>query len=93
MGGSQNLDAAATIATALAKAAPGNARLQLLAGQALLSKGSLDEAREHLLSAAQADPRSDTAQVLLARLELARKNYRRRAATRRCERSPSAKAM
>ena len=38
-------------------------------------KGSLDEAHDHLARAAQADPRSPTAQVALARLELVRKNY------------------
>jgi tetratricopeptide (TPR) repeat protein len=75
MGGEQNLNAAATLATDMAKAAPTNAKLQLLAGEALMSKGSLDEAREHFLSAAKADPRSNAAQVFLARLELARKNY------------------
>jgi tetratricopeptide (TPR) repeat protein len=75
MGGAQNVDAAATLANDLATEAPGNARVQLLAGQAFLMKGSLDEALRHLQRAAQADPRSEAAQLTMARLELARKNY------------------
>jgi tetratricopeptide (TPR) repeat protein len=75
MGGQKNVDTAASLANDLAKEAPGNARVQLLAGQAFLMKGSLDEARDHLQRAAQVDLRSPTAQLALARLELLRKNY------------------
>jgi len=75
MGGAKNLDAAATLANDLAREAPANARVQLLAGQAFLMKGSLDDAHDHLVRAAQANPRSETAQVALARLEMLRKNY------------------
>jgi tetratricopeptide (TPR) repeat protein len=75
MGGAKNLDNAATLANGLAQEAPSNARVQLLAGQAFLMKGSLDDAHDHLARAAQADPRSLTAQVALARLEMLRKNY------------------
>ena len=55
MGGPQNLNAAADLASDLAKEAPTNGRMQLLAGQALLMKGNLDEALTHLQRAAQAD--------------------------------------
>ncbi len=75
MGGAQNLNTAATLANELATEAPNNARVQMLAGQAFLMKGSLDEARDHLQRAAQADPRSESAQLALAREELLRKNY------------------
>ncbi len=75
MGGAQNLNAAATLATDLVKEAPNNTRLQLLAGQALLLAGKVDEAYSHLQNAAQANPPSETAQLALARLEVARKNY------------------
>ena len=75
MGGAQNLNAAATLADDLSKEAPTNARIQLLAGQALLRKGRPDEALSHMQRAAQADPRSPTAQVAMARLELLRRNY------------------
>jgi tetratricopeptide (TPR) repeat protein len=75
MGGAKNLDTAATLANGLAQEAPSNSRVQLLAGQAFLMKGSLDDAHDHLARAAQADPRSLTAQVALARLEMLRKNY------------------
>lgn len=75
MGGAKNLEAAALLANDLAHETPGNARIQLLAGQAFLMKGSLNEAHDHLARAAQAEPRSPTAQLALARLELLRKNY------------------
>ncbi|MGB6944966.1 MAG: tetratricopeptide repeat protein [Bryobacteraceae bacterium] len=75
MGGAQNLSTAATLATALATESPANARLQLLAGQALLLAGKRDEALGHLQSSAQADPRLEAPQLVLARLELGRKNY------------------
>jgi tetratricopeptide (TPR) repeat protein len=75
IGGAQNLEAAATLANDLVKEAPGNARVQLLAGRALLMKGDLDNALTHLQHAAQADPRSPVAQLAMARLEVSRKNY------------------
>ncbi len=75
MGGAKNLDAAATLANDLAREFPTNTRVQLLAGQAFLMKGSLEDAHDHLARAAQADPRSVTAQLALARLEMLRKNY------------------
>ena len=75
MGGAKNLSAAAALADQLAKDTPNNARIQLLAGQASLLKGSLDAASVHLKRAAQDDPRSSAAQLALARLELLRKNY------------------
>jgi tetratricopeptide (TPR) repeat protein len=75
MGGPQNLNAAARVANDLAKEVPGNARVQLLAGQASLMKGNLDQAYEDLQRAARGDPRSEAAQLSLARLDLMRKNY------------------
>lgn len=74
-GGAENLTAAATLAKDLASEVPNNPKVQMLAGQAFLLKGSLDEARDHLLRAAQADPRSPAAQLALARLEMLKKNY------------------
>jgi tetratricopeptide (TPR) repeat protein len=75
MGGRQNLNTAAALADELAKAAPANPKLQLLAGQALLLKGNLDQALTHFQDAAKADPRSLVPQIALARVELLRKNY------------------
>ncbi len=75
MGGPQNLNAAADLASDLAKEAPTNGRMQLLAGQALLMKGNLDEAQTHLQRAAQAESLAEAAQISMARLELVRKNY------------------
>jgi tetratricopeptide (TPR) repeat protein len=75
MGGAKNLSDAAALADQLATDTPNNARIQLLAGQASLLKGSLDAASVHLKRAAQDDPRSSAAQLALSRLELLRKNY------------------
>ncbi|MGA2882808.1 MAG: tetratricopeptide repeat protein [Bryobacteraceae bacterium] len=75
MGGTQNLNAAANLANQLAKEVPANPRVQLLAGQASLLKGNLDQAYEDLQLAAREDPRSEATQLSLARLELLRKNY------------------
>ena len=75
MGGAQNVNAAADLANEVAKDAPGNPRVQLLAGQAYLMKGDLDQASTHFQRAAQADSSSPAAQLALARLELLRKNY------------------
>jgi tetratricopeptide (TPR) repeat protein len=74
-GGPQNLNAAATLANELATETPANAKVQMLAGQAFLMKGDMDNASTHLQRAAQADPRSVTARLALARLELLRKHY------------------
>jgi tetratricopeptide (TPR) repeat protein len=75
LGGAQNLATAATVAVNLAKEAPANARIQLLAGQALQMKGNPNEAFAYYQQAAKANPRLEAAQVALARLELLRKNY------------------
>ena len=75
IGGPQNVNAAVNLANDLAKEAPGNGRMQLLVGQALLQKGSLDEALIHLQRAAQAGALSEAAQLSMARLELLRRNY------------------
>jgi tetratricopeptide (TPR) repeat protein len=75
MGGKENVTAAADLANDLAKESPTNARLQMLAGRASLARGNVNEAFAHLQRAAQDDPRSTTAQLDLARLELLRKNY------------------
>jgi len=75
MGGSQNLSTAATLADGLSKDAPTNPRVQLLAGQAFLRKGDLNQALLHLQRAAQGDPGSPAAQLAMARLELSRRNY------------------
>jgi predicted Zn-dependent protease len=75
IGGAQNVSAAAALASDLAKNAPGNARIQLVAGQALLAKGDQDGAAARLQQAARADPRSTTPRLELARLDILRKKY------------------
>jgi tetratricopeptide (TPR) repeat protein len=75
MGGTENVNAAVLLATDLSKDAPTSGKIQLLAGQAFLLKGNLDEALTHLQRAAQADPGSENAQLAMARLELLRKHY------------------
>lgn len=75
IGGAQNVNAAADLATQAAKDTPGNPRVQLAAGQALMIKGNLDEAATHFQRAADEDTSSPAAQLALARLELLRKNY------------------
>jgi tetratricopeptide (TPR) repeat protein len=75
LGGAQNLSTAAALAGDLAKDAPANSRLQMLAGQTLIMKGDTDQAFTYFQQAAKADPRSLAAQMALARLEMLRKNY------------------
>jgi tetratricopeptide (TPR) repeat protein len=75
MGGAQNLNTAAMMAGELAKQAPANFRVQMLAGQTLLMKGNPDQAFTYFQEAAKADPRSPAPQMALARLELLRRNY------------------
>jgi tetratricopeptide (TPR) repeat protein len=75
MGGAQNFKTAATLAGDLAQESPGNPRVQLLAGQAFLASGNLNEASQHLQRAAQADPRSIAAQIGLAHVALLQKKY------------------
>lgn len=75
LGGRQNINAAADLANQLVKDTPGVPRIQLLAGQALLLKGDLDDAAAHFQRAAQQDTRSPAPQLALARLELLRRNY------------------
>jgi tetratricopeptide (TPR) repeat protein len=74
-GGDQNLAAAASLVGDLAKEVPANARLQMLAGQTLMRKGSPDQAMKYFEQAAKADPRTPAAQLALARLEMLRRNY------------------
>jgi len=74
-GGAQNLNTAGALAGDLAKEAPGNSRVQMLAGQTLLMKGDREQAFTYFQQAAKADPRSTAAQLALARVELMRKNY------------------
>jgi len=75
IGGAQNLTTAAALAGDLAKETPTNARVQMLAGQAALRKGTADQAFAYFQQAAKADPRLETAQLSLARMEMLRKNY------------------
>jgi tetratricopeptide (TPR) repeat protein len=75
MGGAQNLNTAAGLAGDLAKEAPANSRVQMLAGQTLLLKGNPDQAYTYFQQASRADVRSAAAQIALARLELTRRNY------------------
>jgi tetratricopeptide (TPR) repeat protein len=75
MGGAQNLTTAAVLAGDLAKEAPANLRVQMLAGQTLLLKGNPDQAFTYFQQAAKVDARSAAPQLALARLELLRRNY------------------
>lgn len=75
MGGVQNLNTAAVVAGELAKEAPANAKVQMLAGQTLLTKGNQDQAFAYFQDAAKADSTSPAPQLALARVELVRKNY------------------
>jgi tetratricopeptide (TPR) repeat protein len=75
IGGADNQKTAAALAKDLAKETPANANLQLMAGQAAMIAGNLDDAATFLQHAAQASPRSLAPQLALARLEVARKNY------------------
>ena len=75
MGGAQNIKNAALQATDLAKEEPGNARVQLLAGQAAFSNGELDTAVTRFQQAARVDGRSTAPHLALARINLLRKNY------------------
>ncbi|HUA19928.1 MAG TPA: tetratricopeptide repeat protein [Bryobacteraceae bacterium] len=74
-GGVANLQNAASVATALAQDAPNNVRVQMLAGQALLRQGNLDQASARFTQAARIDGSSPTPQLALARVELAKRNY------------------
>lgn len=75
IGGPANLTAAASLAGEVAKEAPANVRIQMLAGQALMKKGSPEEALTYFQQAAKADPKSVNVQVAMGRAELVRKNY------------------
>ncbi len=75
IGGTQNLKAAAGLARDLAKDAPNNANVQLLAGHALLKTGDLPGAASSLQNAARLNPRSLDAQLDLAQVELMRRDY------------------
>jgi tetratricopeptide (TPR) repeat protein len=74
-GGVQNLTTAAALAGELAKQAPSNFRVQMLAGETLLRKGNPEQAFTYFQDAAKADPRSTAPQIALARLEMRRRNY------------------
>jgi tetratricopeptide (TPR) repeat protein len=75
LGGAQNLNTAAAMAGDLAKEAPTNSKLQMLAGQTLMAKGNPDQAYTYFQQAAKTDARSSAAQMVLARMELLRRNY------------------
>lgn len=75
IGGAQNLNAAAALARDLAKDAPNNANVQLLAGHALLKAGDLTGAASSLQSAARLNPQSLNAQLDLAHVEVLRRDY------------------
>jgi len=74
-GGAANLKEAGTIATALAQDSPNNVRVQMLAGQALLRQGNLEQAAARFTQAGKIDAGSTAPQLALARVELLRKNY------------------
>jgi len=73
--GAQNLKTAAALATDLASGAPGNARMQMLSGQAAFSNGEFDHAVTRFQQAAKIEPRSTAPRLALARVYLLRRNY------------------
>jgi tetratricopeptide (TPR) repeat protein len=75
MGGAQNVKAAAALSTDLASGAQGNARIQMLTGQAAFSNREYDHAVTRFLQAAKIEPRSTAPRMALARVYLLRKNY------------------
>ncbi len=75
MGGAQNVKDASAITADLAKESPGNARIQLLAGQAALLNAQFDAAIARLQQAARIQPGSTVPHLALARVYLARKNF------------------
>jgi len=75
IGGAQNLNAAAVLAGDLAKEAPADARIQMLAAQTFAAKGDLNAATASFQQAAKADPGLLTARLALSQMALLRKNY------------------
>lgn len=75
MRGAQNVKDAGAIAAELAKEAPGNARIQLLGGQAALANAEFDTAIARFQQAARIEPRSTVPHLALARSYLLRKNF------------------
>ena len=75
MRGPQNFKDAAAIATDLAKEAPGNARIQMLCGQAAMANVELDTAIARFQQAARIEPRATAPHLALSRVYLLRRNY------------------
>lgn len=75
LGGAQNLNAAGALASDLAKEAPRDPSVQMIAGQALAAKGDLASAAVCFQRAAAAAPAFIGARLALARLAAARKDY------------------
>ena len=75
LGGVENLTAASSLATDLAKDAPTNGRVQMLTGQAALAKAEFDSAIARFQQASRIEPQSAAPRLALARVYLLRKNY------------------
>ena len=75
LGGAKNLETVAALANDLAKEDPGNARIQMMAGQAFLAKHDLDSAAARFQQAASVDAQSLPPHLALAQIGLLRKNY------------------
>lgn len=75
LGGAQNLETAAKLAGDLAKEAPGNARVQMVAGQAFAAKRDLASATTCFQQAAKINPRLIPARLALAQIAALRRNY------------------
>lgn len=75
MRGAQNFKDAGAITAELAKEAPGNARIQLLSGQAALANVEFDTAIARFQQASRIEPRSTVPHLALARTYLLRKNF------------------
>ncbi len=75
MGGAANKKAAAALATEVANGAPGNARIQMLTGQAAISNGEYEHAVSRFQQAAKIEPNSTRPRLALAGVYLLRKSY------------------
>jgi len=74
-GGAKNIEASSVLANELAQESPGDARIQMMAGQAFSAKGDLDSASGRFQQAAKADARLAAPHFALAQIGLLRKNY------------------
>jgi len=75
VGGDANLTTAVALATDLAKEAPNDARIQMIAGRAFLAKRDLESAAVRFRQAATVDRQLVAPRLALAQIALERRNY------------------